>query len=225
MDEERGPRATAAIRQRAPVTAAAPTDLPADPPPPRTARGERTRRRLLDAAAREFGEKGFHEGSISGITARAGVALGSFYTYFATKAGIFRALVSDMSARVRDHVAPAIAQGDDAIDRERRALEAFLAFARDHDELYRIVDEAEFVDPESFRRHYDATAARIAERLRRGGDEGTLRHDLGEVEAWAYMGMNVFLGLRYGRWERDADVGEIAARANRLLAEGIARRR
>ncbi|MBW7945869.1 MAG: helix-turn-helix transcriptional regulator, partial [Sphingomonadaceae bacterium] len=49
---------------------------------PRTARGRRTQRALLDAAAVEFGEKGFHEGSISGITRRAGVALGSFYTYF-----------------------------------------------------------------------------------------------------------------------------------------------
>src|SRR3546814_18075467 len=46
---------------------------------PRTARGQRTLRKLLDAAAVEFGEKGFHEASISSITRRAGVALGSFY--------------------------------------------------------------------------------------------------------------------------------------------------
>ena len=45
---------------------------------PRTPRGERTRRALLSAAAEEFGEKGFHDGSISGITRRAGCALGSF---------------------------------------------------------------------------------------------------------------------------------------------------
>ncbi len=49
---------------------------------PRTARGMRTKRKLLDAAALEFGEKGFHEASITGITQRAGTALGSFYTYF-----------------------------------------------------------------------------------------------------------------------------------------------
>ena len=34
---------------------------------PRTERGRRTLRALLDAAAVEFGEKGFHDGSISGI--------------------------------------------------------------------------------------------------------------------------------------------------------------
>lgn len=78
----------------------------ADAKAPRTARGERTRRAILDAAAAEFGEKGFHEGSISGITRRAGCALGSFYTYFDTKDAVFRALVTDMSAQVRDYVGP-----------------------------------------------------------------------------------------------------------------------
>ncbi|HKY91902.1 MAG TPA: TetR/AcrR family transcriptional regulator, partial [Nevskiaceae bacterium] len=49
---------------------------------------------LLDAAAAEFGEKGFHDSSIVSITARAGVALGTFYTYFDSKDELFRALVS-----------------------------------------------------------------------------------------------------------------------------------
>ena len=47
---------------------------------PRTERGRRTLRKLLDASAIEFGEKGFHEASVSSITRRAGVALGSFNT-------------------------------------------------------------------------------------------------------------------------------------------------
>ena len=74
---------------------------------PRTARGERTLRKILDAARDEFGERGFSESSIVGITQRAGVALGTFYTYFDSKEAVFQALVRDMSAQVRDHVAPA----------------------------------------------------------------------------------------------------------------------
>ena len=68
---------------------------------PRTERGRRTLRKLLDAAAEEFGEKGFHEASVSSITRRAEVALGSFYTYFDSKDALFRALVADMSEKVR----------------------------------------------------------------------------------------------------------------------------
>src|SRR5262245_50641957 len=95
---------------------------------PRTDRGRRTLRALLDAAAEEFGEKGFHEGSISGITRRAGVALGSFYTYFDSKDAIFRALVRDMSDQVRDRVAPAIRAAPDQIAAERAGLLSFLEF-------------------------------------------------------------------------------------------------
>ena len=49
---------------------------------PRTARGEKTLRKILTAALEEFGERGFSEASIVGITSRAKVALGTFYTYF-----------------------------------------------------------------------------------------------------------------------------------------------
>lgn len=191
---------------------------------PRTARGERTRRKLLDAAAAEFAENGFHAGSISAITRRAGAALGSFYTYFDSKDAIFRALVSDMSEAVRVAAREAIAPAMGPLEIERAALAAFLAFAADHKEIYRIIDEAEFVDPESYRRHYETTAARIGERLAAGAAAGSFRDGLGEAEAWAVMGMNVFLGLRYAIWARPGDpaAAEVAAAANRFLARGVA---
>ena len=188
---------------------------------PRTARGERTLRALLDAAAQEFGERGFHDGSISGITGRAGVALGTFYTYFESKDAIFHALVTDMSARVRDHVAPALAAAPEPLAGERAALAAFLAFARTNKEIYRIIDEAEFVDPASFRAHYDTTAQRILQRLRGAADKALVRDDVDEVHAWAIMGMNVFLGLRFGLWDEQGDTDAVAAHANDLLVNGI----
>ena len=189
---------------------------------PRTARGRRTLRAILDAAAEEFGEKGFHEGSISGITRRAGVALGSFYTYFDSKDDVFRALVRDMSDQVREHVAPSLRDAPDQIGAEQAALLAFLRFARSHREIYRIIDEAEFVDPESFRMHYATTADRIAGRLRAAAERGELRSDVGEIHAWAIMGMNVFLGLRYSVWDEDMAPDAIAETVAAMLANGIA---
>ncbi|PMU13101.1 TetR family transcriptional regulator, partial [Pseudomonas sp. GP01-A13] len=90
--------------------------------------------------AQEFGEKGFHEGSISGITRRAGVALGSFYTYFDSKKAVFRALVADMSAQVGNLVPPLLQSAPGAIDAERAILQGFLEFVTTHKELYRIID-------------------------------------------------------------------------------------
>ncbi len=198
-------------------------DMAASDKTPRTDRGRRTLRTLLDAATAEFAEKGFHDASISGITARAGIALGSFYTYFDSKDAVFRALVRDMSGQVRDHVAPAVRAAADGIAAERAGLESFIAFVRGHKEIYRIIDEAEFVDPDSFRRHYATTAERIAQRLAAAAARGEIRGDVSDVHAWAIMGMNVFLGLRFGVWDQDRTPEAIADVMADFLKRGLQR--
>lgn len=191
---------------------------------PRTARGERTMRKILDAARDEFGQRGFSESSIVGITQRAGVALGTFYTYFDSKEALFQALVRDMSAQVRDTVAPAFRDAADALDGAQRGLELFLEFVREHRDIYRIIDEAEFVDASAYREHYETTALRIADRFTQARDKGEIAHDLTdedlEILAWASMGANVFLGLRFFVWD-SADPKRVAAVTNRLLRKGL----
>lgn len=209
------------------ATVDAAASVASDAKAPRTARGERTMRKILDAALEEFGERGFGDASIVGITRRAKVALGTFYTYFDSKEALFRALVHDMSGQVRDHVAPALKDAANALDGERRALAAFLDFATRNKQVYRIIDEAEFVDPDGFRTHYQTTAARIAQRLAEGTRTGELRK-LGtpieeEVVAWAVMGANVFLGLRYAVWG-NGDSDEVAEAMHRLLRDGLSAR-
>jgi AcrR family transcriptional regulator len=193
---------------------------------PRTARGERTLRKILDAAREEFGERGFSESSIVGITQRAGVALGTFYTYFDSKEVLFQALVRDMSAQVRDHVAPVLRESADTLDGERRALESFLRFAREHRDVYRIIDEAEFVDASAYREHYETTATRIAARLVAGRERGEINADYSDEEleilAWALMGANVFLGLRFSVWS-STDPRLVAETTAKLLRSGLAK--
>ena len=41
-----------------------------------------------------------------------------------------------------------------------------------------------------------------------------------EVEAWALMGMNVFLGLRFGVWGKESPA-EVTHIANHLLQSGL----
>lgn len=188
---------------------------------PRTARGERTLRKILDAAAIEFGERGFHEAGITHITQRAGVALGTFYTYFDSKEAVFRALVRYFSDQVRLGAGEAIAGAPDQLAAEHRGLEWFLRFAREHKEIYRIIDQAEFVDPDVFRYHYESTVERIRKRLVAAANRGEVRSDVGEIHAWAIAGMNVFLGLRFGVWSEEADPSKVAAVANNLLRKGL----
>lgn len=191
---------------------------------PRTARGERTLRKILDAALEEFGEKGFGDGSIVGITSRARVALGTFYTYFDSKEAVFRAVVRDMSERVRATVAPAVTKEANALERERLGLAALLRLIESNKAVYRIMDEAEFVDPEGYRRHYEGAAERILSRLRDGADRGELRREESqlaeEIVAWAMMGANVFVGLRFAVWANE-DPEEVATVVKRLWSLGL----
>ena len=191
---------------------------------PRTPRGERTLRKILDAALHEFGERGFSDASIVGITTRAKVALGTFYTYFDSKEDVFRAVVGDLSDLVRTRVAPMLEGEGDAIDREKRALAALLDLIASRKQVYRVIDEAEFVDPAGYERHYTGAAERIAGRLREAAGRGEIRPEdsdfAEEVRAWAIMGANVFIGLRFGVWET-ADADKVSEVVSRLLRHGL----
>lgn len=67
---------------------------------PTSPRGRQTRSALVLAARGVFEEKGFDEARIGDITARAGTAYGSFYTYFDSKEAVFRELVQTFAETV-----------------------------------------------------------------------------------------------------------------------------
>ena len=194
----------------------------ASPKTPRTSRGERTRRKLLDAARAEFGEKGFYDAAISGITQRAGVALGSFYTYFHSKEEIYRALVSHMGELTRHWLADHTAGIDDRLAAERAGVEAFIDFVRGHKDLYRIVMEAQFVCHDAYQGYFQVFAEEYRRNLAAAASRGQIRPGADEERAWALIGINVFLGLRYGVWAEDRSSAEVAGAVADLIEHGLA---
>ncbi len=55
----------------------------------------RTRRRLIDAAAEVFGDKGFRASSLTDVAERAGYTIGAVYSNFASKDELFHALMRE----------------------------------------------------------------------------------------------------------------------------------
>jgi len=188
---------------------------------PKTRRGRETRRKILDAAEAEFGEKGFHEGSISGITQRAGVALGTFYTYFESKEEIFQALVAYMSLRIREWIGERVADASDRMSAERLGIEAYIEFARQHKGIYRIISEAEFVATDAYRDHYEGFARAYRRNLEKAARKGELRPGDYEAWAWAIMGIVVFLGMRFVIMDESKSPSEVADIMTDLIANGI----
>ncbi len=168
---------------------------------PLTARGERTRCKLLHAAEREFGEFGFHTASVSSITRRAGVAQGTFYIYYSSKEAILRELVDSIGHKLRRTLSEAMHGLEKRMDIERQGLLTFLDFAIREKNLYRVVLESQFIDESIYRDYYQRLAEAYANQLERSQQAGETRAGSAVAQAWALMGIANFLGLRYSVWE------------------------
>jgi AcrR family transcriptional regulator len=191
---------------------------------PKTSRGELTRQKILDAAEREIGQKGFAEASISTITAEAAVAQGTFYLYFRSKEDVLRELVVRMGRRLRRHLTLATAGANSRLEAERAGLLAFLEFARANPNLYRVVEESQFVDPSAYRRYYDDFARSYRSELVAAEGAGEIRPGNADVRAWALMGIAVMLGHRYGVWEKAVPLKPVADAAFDMIANGLDQR-
>jgi AcrR family transcriptional regulator len=167
---------------------------------PVTARGEATRRRILDAAEAVFGAKGYHAASVTEITQRAQVAQGTFYLYFHSKREIFLKLVEDLGRGLRTTLSAATHGVEGRLELERVGFEAFFGFARAHRQLYRIVQEADRLDQPTFQEYYAQLARPYARGLQRAMEAGEIRKMDPEALAYALIGIGHFLALRWLVW-------------------------
>lgn len=99
-------------------------------PAPRLTRAERkaeTREALLDAAARVFGRRGFHGASVDLVAEEAGFTKGAVYSNFASKEGLFLALLDRHFERRVQEIAELLSTDEDLVTQMR---EGSLGFVR-----------------------------------------------------------------------------------------------
>ena len=197
------------------------TRSPATPARPRTARGRRTRRKLLRAAESLFGEHGFHGTSVAQITRTAGVAQGTFYLYFDSKEEVFRQLVRHLSQQLRRALATAVSGAETRLEIEERGVREFVRFSAEHRDLYQIVSESQFIDPEIFRWYYERLARGYALGLRRAMDRGEVRETDPETLSYCLMGASHFLGIRWIAWEGREPPEEVVEATVAFIRRGL----
>lgn len=162
-------------------------------PAPRSRRGHRTRAALVAAARTVFERDGFLDARITDIAKEAGVAAGSFYTYFDGKEEIFRAVVEDVQ---EDWLHPRLRErlGDDdplaLIDAANR--DYLLAYKRNA-RLMALFEQVAQIDDEfrELRRKRGAAfVRRNAKMIRRLQEDGRADPDLDPlIAARALSGM------------------------------------
>lgn len=190
-----------------------------------SARGEKTRRALLEAAEEVFAEYGWEAASIVKITERAGVSQGTFYRYFVSKQAIFDELVDDLNRRVRRAMAEGAARGQSRAEVERHGFEGFFRFTAEHPALYRVIRQAEFASPAALHRHYERIAAGYVEALTEAMEKGEIAQSDPEVLAYALMGVGELIGMRWILWDGgrtmpDAVIDEMMKFIQRGLGTG-----
>ncbi len=214
------------IRGTAPDESGADTaTTPATTLAPLTARGEATRRRILDAAEDVFGEMGYYEASVSEITRRAGVAQGTFYIYFHSKRETFVELIEDIGERLRAATSAAIQDAPDRIEAERRGFAAFFQFVYEHRRIYRIVEDAGRVAPEAAREYYRRISVGYEHGLRAAMRAGQIHETNEEAIGYALMGIAHFLALRWIIWPTEADAGQEQSAGSGCYPQRCLRRR
>ncbi|MEM6290951.1 MAG: TetR/AcrR family transcriptional regulator [Myxococcota bacterium] len=190
---------------------------------PATARGQRTRTRLLEAAEQIFGEQGFERASIVDITRAARVAQGTFYVYFESKRVIFTELVETLGRTLRRRLAEAVEGIEGRVERDRAGFSAFLVYVAEHQHLYRIVRQAEFVDEALYRDYYRRLAEGYVRALQPDIEAGRVDDLDPEAIAYAMMGIFDFLGMRWALWEGRMPPEHVLDDVFRFLGKGLAR--
>jgi AcrR family transcriptional regulator len=91
---------------------------------PTTARGEQTRRLILDTAMRLFREHGYAQTTMRAIAREAGVAVGNAYYYFPSKEHLIQGFYGNTQAEHRRAAAPVLATETGFAARLRGVLHA-----------------------------------------------------------------------------------------------------
>ena len=110
---------------------------------PRQQRAVETRDRIVDAAARIFGEHGYAHGTTNRIAEEAGISVGSLYQYFPNKDAILVCLaerhVAEGKALVQDRLAATPGVG--VVPMLRQVVEAMIDLHRGAGRLHQVLFE------------------------------------------------------------------------------------
>jgi AcrR family transcriptional regulator len=201
--------------------------MPAAAPAP-PGRRERTtaanRAAILDAARDVFGERGYDGAAVRHIVARTRLAPGTFYNYFPDKESIFRALVDESIARVRERLRQARREAGDIEEFVGGAYRAYFAAMADDPTMFQLMRR----NAGTIRAMLDdpvlaAGVGELLEDLERAIERGELPPLDARYMARAMAGAGLEIAMEMFDRPGDPDVAGAATFATQLFLGGIER--
>lgn len=196
--------------------------------PPRSAKGEITRARLVKAAKEIFERDGLFDARISDIAKRAKVSYGAFYHYFDTKEQLFREVASAQEKRLsappdeEDRARSGATTDNGIYNANRRYLERYRA----ETQLMRVIEQASRYDPEvnaermASQRNFAERSERSIKRLQsQGRADPRVNPAIAADALGAMIGRFAELWLTQGYREYDFD--EVVEQLSLLWANAL----
>jgi len=155
---------------------------------------------LLQAAAAVVGEVGYANASIALITAKVGVAQGTFYNYFDSRQDILDKLLPTLGEKMLAHIKQCAKGGANYTEIEERIFRGFFSFLEKAPHFSRILNEAESFAPVGHKRHFENVSRKYLHLFHRSKLEGEFpnysEEEL-EVVVFILLAARSYLALRY----------------------------
>jgi AcrR family transcriptional regulator len=182
----------------------------------RLEKSELLRHALLEAAAAVVGEVGYANASIALITARVGVAQGTFYNYFDSRQDILDKLLPTLGEKMLAHIKQCASGGRNYTEIEERVFRGFFSFLEKTPHFSRILNEAESFAPVGHKQHFENVSKKYLHLFHRSKLEGEFpnysEEEL-EVVVFILLAARSYLALRYvDGTERKSTLPEWVAR-------------
>ncbi len=164
---------------------------------PKTCRGKKTLEKICKSAEELFTSQGYYNTSINDITRMADIAPGTFYIYFKDKISVFKYLVEYLIGELKDEIRESIKNCKSSFE-EHEGFKAFFNFLGYNKGLYRIIWEAQFVDEELFRNHFENITTDYVKRMEAYQKKGEVAVDMNaQTLAYCIFGISNFIGLKW----------------------------
>jgi len=166
----------------------------------RLEKSELLRDALLQAAAAVVGEVGYANASIALITAKVGVAQGTFYNYFDSRQDILDKLLPTLGEKMLAHIKQCARGGRNYTEIEERVFRGFFSFLEKTPHFSRILNEAESFAPVGHKQHFKNVSRKYLHLFHRSKLEGEFPNygeDELEVVVFILLAARSYLALRY----------------------------
>lgn len=181
------------------------------PPLPKSAKAQRTRLKILEAARAVFAERGFAKATAEEISTKAGVGYGTFYLYFADKRQALHTILAEVDDKLYEPVDLEKNRiGLGALATIRATITSFFDSFRDNSDILKICHELSASDPD-FKLQHDKVRERLVNRIKqhinKGLEIGNARNVDPEITSVAIAGMIETIANEWffnkRQWDRD----------------------